>query len=77
MPTVVSYMRSNAFRLKDNGEPVEGELYNTITNLWEEPNVIEKERLLGFQLGEKGASGVRDVQRAVRLGRALNTTTMR
>ena len=30
MPTVVSYLHSNAFRPKENGNPREGEVFNTI-----------------------------------------------
>ena len=32
MPTVVSYLNSNAYRTKDNGNPGEGQLYNTLTD---------------------------------------------
>ena len=48
MPTVVSYLGSNAFRTKTNGAPGEGQVYNLHTNMWEEPNTTEKELLLGF-----------------------------
>ena len=58
MPTVVSYLRSNAFRAKDNGTPGEGEVYNIHTNTWEEPDTWEKEQLLGFLPGDTCASGV-------------------
>lgn len=66
MPTVVSYMRSNAFRPK-GAKLGEGEVYNTITNLLEEP---ENERLLGFQLCDTEGPGVIEIQRAIWLGRA-------
>ena len=77
MPTIVSYLRSNAFRPKSSGSPGEGEVFNLHTNLWEEPDAEEKEELLGFQRGDTAASGVTEAQRAVRLGRALDGTTMR
>ena len=48
MPTVVSYLGSNAFRTKANGTPGEGQVFNIQTDMWEEPDVEEKERLLGF-----------------------------
>ena len=46
--TDVSYMRSDAFRPKDIGELGEGEFYNTYTEMWEGPDVEEKERLHWF-----------------------------
>ena len=77
MPTVVSYLHSNAYRPKDNGTPGEGEVFKTDTNVWEEPDAEEKELLLGYTLGDTTAVGVSDEDRAVRLGRALDGTTMR
>ena len=77
MPTVVSYLHSNAFKPKDNGTLGEGEVFNTKTNVWEEPDGEEKELLLGYTLGDTAAAGVSDEDRAVRLGRALDATTMR
>ena len=38
MPTVVSFIRSNAYRTKANGEPGEGEVFNLAREEWEEPN---------------------------------------
>lgn len=52
MPTVVSYLRTNAFRPKDNGRTREGEVFNIITDLWEELGAEEKKCLLGFQRGD-------------------------
>ena len=43
MPTVVSYLHSNAYRPKDNGTLGEGEVFNTQTNVWEELDAEEKE----------------------------------
>ena len=77
MPTVVSYLRSNAFRAKDNGAPGEGEVYNIHTNTWEEPDTTEKEQLLGFLPGDTFAPGVSEEQRSIRIGRALDANTMR
>ena len=77
MPTVVSYLRPNAYRPKDDGTPGEGEVFNTHTNVWEEPDSDEKELLLGYTLGDTAAVGVSDEDRTVRLGRALDGTTMR
>ena len=77
MPTVVSYPRFNAYRPQDNGAPGEGELFNTYTNKWEEPNADEKELLLGYSRGDTAALGVTNAKRSMRLGRALDAHTMR
>ena len=77
MPTVVSFPRSNAYRPKPDERPGEGEVYNVIYERWEEPSVGEKERLIGYNEGDTAAEGVTEVQRTVRLGRALNSHTMR
>ena len=77
MPTIVSYMESNAFRRKDNGAPGEGQLFNIATKIWEEPDAEEKELLLGYQRGETATLGITEDQRAIRLGRALDGNTMR
>ena len=77
MPTVVSYLGSRAFKPKANGNPGEGEVFNTETNLWEEPDAEEKELLVGYTPGDTAASGVSEADRAIRLGRALEGNTMR
>ena len=77
MPTIVSYLESNAFRSKPCGAPGEGQVYNIITETWEEPDAEEKESLLGFMRGDTAAPGVTEDQRAIRLGRALDGHTMR
>ena len=77
MPTVVSYLRSNAFRPKESGNPGEGEVFNTLSNVWEEPDAEEKELLLGYMPGDTAAQGISEDERAVRLGRALCGNTMR
>ena len=77
MPTVVSYLHSRAFRVKDSGAPGEGQVFNTINNEWEEPDAEEKELLLGYNAGDTAAPGVSEEDRAIRLGRALEGNTMR
>ena len=77
MPTVVSYLRSNAFRTKMSGAPSEGQVFNVQTDLWEEPIVLEKELLLEFRADDTAASGVTADARAIRIGRALDANTMR
>ena len=65
------------FRPKDDRAPGEGEVFNIVTNEWEEPDAKEKEMLLGYTLGDTTAAGVSDEDRAIRLGRALDGNTMR
>ena len=77
MPTVVSYLGSRAFKPKENGNPGEGEVFNTESNLWEEPDAEEKEQLQGYTPGDTAAVGVSEAERAIRLGRALEGNTMR
>ena len=77
LTTVVSYLHSNAFRPKENGNPGEGEVFNTISLEWEEPDAEEKEMLLGYAAGDTLASGVTEAERGIRLGRALEGNTMR
>ena len=43
MPTMVSYIKSNAYRPKSDGEPGEGEVFNLAREEWEEPDCREKE----------------------------------
>ena len=76
MPTVVSYLGSRAFRPKENGNPGEGEVFNTESNLWEELDAEEKEQLMGYTPGDTAAAGVSEADRAIRLGRALEGNTM-
>ena len=73
----MSCLRSNAFKSKANGKLGEGEVYNTITKAWEEPDVEQKGHLLGFQCGDTTTLSVTVDPRAVRLRRVLNGNTMR
>ena len=77
MPTIVSYLNSNAFRIKANGAPGEGQVFNLQTDQWEEPDVGEKEQLLGFHVGDMAAPGITYDERSIRIGGALNANTMR
>ena len=45
--------------------------------MWEEPDVEENERLLGFQNDDTATPGVTSAARAIRIGRALDANTMR
>ena len=77
MPTLLSFLRSNAFRTKQNSKPGEKEVYNNITRVWEEPEVEEKEALMGYARGVTSTSNVTENQRSIRIGRALDGNTMR
>ena len=45
---MISYAPCNAFRAKDTGAPGEGQVYNVISKVWEEPDAEVKESLLGY-----------------------------
>ena len=77
MPTIVSFKGSYAFRTQEDGSPREGQVYNTNTHRWEEPDMGEKEQLLGFPEGTTWAEGVSAKQRAERLGKCMEGNTMR
>ena len=51
--------------------------FNIQMDMWEEPDVEEKERLLGFQVDDTATPGVTSTARAIRIRRALDATTMR
>ena len=77
MPTVVSYLCSNAFWPHDDGTLGEGEVFNTHTKEWEEPDVVEKEQLLQFRIGDTATPYATADKRSIRLGRALDAKVMR
>ena len=77
MPIVVSLSHSNAFRPKEDGSPGEGQVFNVIYNRWEEPAVGEKEMMLGYHEGDRGATEFTEAQRDIRLRCALDGHTMR
>ena len=52
-------------------------MYNTKTHKWEEPDVGEKEQLLGFPERTTRAERVSAKQRAERLGKCMEGNTMR
>ena len=77
MPTVVSYIRSNAYRKKPNGEPGEGEVFNLVREEWEEPNCQEKEQMMGYMANETECPHeASEGERSMRLGRALDANVM-
>ena len=76
-PTILSFLRGNAFRPEENGEPGKGEVDDITTEALEEPGVKEEEQLLGFQCGDIATPRTTDAQCTMRLGRALDGNTMR
>ena len=57
--------------------PEEGLVSNIQTDQWEEPDVQEKELLMGFLVNDTTAPGVTTTVRAIRIGRALDGNTIR
>ena len=55
----------------------EGEVFNFNTEAWEEPDVLEKEMLLGYHRNEKPSHHFTEAHRSIRLGRALDANVMR
>ena len=76
MPTVVSDIRSNAYRPKSDGEPGEGEVFNLAREKWEEPDCREKEQIMGYMADETECQGASKEERSMRLGRALDANVM-
>ena len=52
MPTMVSYLRTNAYRPKSNSLG-EGEVFNVYTDTWEESDVGEKKHFVDSSAGEQ------------------------
>ena len=76
MPTVVSYIRSNVYRPKYDGEPGEGEVFNLACKEWEEPDCREKEQMMGYMAKETECPHAFEAKRSMRLGRALDASVM-
>ena len=76
MPTVVSYIRSNAHRPKSNGEPGEGKVFNLAREEWEELDCREKEQMMGYMADETKCAEASEAERSMRLGRALDANVM-
>ena len=76
MPTVVSYIRSNAYRPKSDGEPGEGEVFNLAREEWEEPKCQEKKQMMGYMANETECPHASKAKRFIRLGRALDANVM-
>ena len=77
MPTIVSFPKSFAYRLQANNKPGEGQLWNTQTKCWEEPNIEEREQMMGYTVGSTSGGMATDIQRVIRIGRAMDGNTMR
>ena len=77
MPTIVSFPKSHAFRMQENGGPGEGQLWNKRTKKYEEPTLEEKKQLMGFKVGDTEGSLATRYQSTSRLGQAMNVKTMK
>ena len=73
---MVSYITSNAYRPKSDGEPGEGEVFNLAREEWEEPNCQEKEQMMGYMANETECPHASEAKRSMRLGRALDANVM-
>ena len=76
MPTVVSYINSNAYRPKSDGTPGEGEVFNMEEEEWEERDCRRKEQMMGYMADETECLHASVTKRSMRLGRALDTNIM-
>ena len=76
MPTVVSYIRSNAYRPKSDGELREGEVFNLAREEWEERDCCEKEQMMGYMADETKCTEAPKAERSMRLGRAPDANVM-
>ena len=73
MPTLVSYPHSRAFRQSPTtGRRGPGEVYNTITKEWEEPNIREREELMGMRPGDSEGLGVSYTERVALVGQEMD-----
>ena len=77
LPTLVSFPRSHAFIETASGQPRPGQLYNHLTEVWEEPSVLERERLLGMRPDDTAAGPhVTPLDRQRLLGQAMDHHVM-
>ena len=76
LPTLVSFSRRHAFKPQWDGRPGAGELWNCQRGQWEEPNIQERERAMGFVEGDTWAPGLSDGARCELIGRAMDRHMM-
>ena len=77
MPTIVTYPGSFAYRRRVNGNPGEGQLWDRKNHRWIEPTVWEKEQMLGDRVDDSMGGLATDIERAARLGQAMDGNTLR
>ena len=73
---MVSYIKSNAYRPKSDGEPGEGEIFNMAREEWKEPECREKEHMMGYMEDETKCANASVAERSMRLGRAVDANVM-
>ena len=76
MPTVVSYIKSNAYRPKSDGTPREEEVFNLAKEEWEDPDCRKKDLMMGYMENETECPHASETGRSIRLGRALDANIM-
>ena len=76
MPTVVSYIKSNAYRPKSDDAVGEGEVFNLEKEEWEELDCREKEHIIGYMADETEYPNAFETERSMRLGRALDANVI-
>jgi Site-specific DNA methylase len=70
-PTFTAFPTSRAFR---PGKP--GSIFDTSTNSWDEPNALEREAAMGYELGYTDVAGLTDRQRCQLLGQAMDVRAL-
>ena len=71
LPTLVSYLKSHAFR--DQGS---GLVWDRTTRRLEEPCVDEREQAMGFLTSKTFAQGLTELERRQILGQAMDLSSM-
>ena len=77
LPTLVSFDKSNAFKMSPSGQLGPGQLYNTLTKVWESPTVYVAELLFGFDRDDTdGGPLVSPLERLHMLSHAIDGSTL-
>ena len=76
LPTLLSYARSHAFKQRKERKPSAGEVWNCELGRWDEPNIAQRERAIGFIEGDTWALGLSDGVRCELIERAMDRHMM-
>ena len=77
LPTLMSTIGSWAFRTQPDGSIGPGQLWNEGTHQWEEPNLGERELMMGMWRGASGRGEGNEQVRHKMLGQAMGHNVMR